>query len=342
MKKLVKISVVCTLLLTAVVYFSCGGGGSSSSFNLFDTAEKATPIVLPSSVASISSANWTSGNTLYEIYQLIRRYNNDTDNGVVDGSNMHKALYEANNYVSTALSGCLTSANDGTVVTDHSITNQAITPPFDFGSDLLTQTYNCAYTVNDTGTPTSGVLTNYTKSFAVKYASGIYYMLMGWYADETTQTTPSVTQLEYDTNTNDIKLNNAYLVNYNDGSSYNVRIYIRGNTATHLFSLKLFKYSTGVNPSIAGYGYSEGTDKYYLFKVTDSNNTTGKYFCIPANATEDDMKAMNDAGDTTVPTLCAGLETGLPTNYNTDGSDSPTTVSKFTGAGTSHIELTWN
>jgi len=164
-------------------------------------------------------------------------------------------------------------------------------------------------------------------------------MLMGWYADEGTQTTPSVTQLEYDTTTNDIKLNNAYLVNYSDSSSYNVRIYIRGNTASHLFSLKLFKYSASI-PSISGYGYSEGTGKYYLFKVVDTEGT--KYFCIPSDATEDSLKAMNDAGDATPPALCADLATGLPTNYNIDGSESPTTISKFTGTGSSKIELTWH
>ncbi len=339
MKKSIKISLLCGALLTAGVYFSCGGsgGGSGSSFDLFTTAEKASPVVKPSSTASVSSANWTMGHTLFEIYQLIQEYNNETDNGVIDGSNMHKALYEANNYVTDALRGCL---EDGT----HGITEQSITSPFDFGTDSLTQTYNCAYTTTETGTPKSGGETNYIKSYAVKYSGGVYDMLMGWYASSATQDSPSATQLQYNTITNDIIVNNAYFVNYTSGSmapgSYNVRIYINGNTETHLFSLKLLK-AGGNNPSIAGYGYSEGANKYYLFKVIDMNDSTGKYFCIPSNATEDTLRAMEDAGDPGYLTNCADLVAGLPTNYKTDGSDSATAASKFTGAGTSGIELTW-
>ncbi|MFH1223458.1 MAG: hypothetical protein V1647_03840 [Pseudomonadota bacterium] len=340
MKKWILISICCAFFLVTVSYLSCGGS-SSSSFDLFTTAEQATPIVTPAASTSSVHANatWTTGHTLYEIFQLIREYNNDRDNGVIDGSNMHKALYEANTYVTSAISGCLVSANDGTVVADHSITEQSITPPFDFGTDLFTQTYNCAYTTTDTGNPVGGTAT-YIKSFAVKYSAGVYYMLMGWQCTQGTTVTPSVMQVEYNTTTNDIKLNNAYLVNYGDGSTYNVRIYVNGNTATHLFSLKLFKYSaTGDNPSIAGYGYSQGAGNYYLFKVIEGSTT--KYFCFPSNATETDLMAMDDAGEASVPANCVGMDTSLPTNYATDGSESPTSTSKFTGAGTSRIELTW-
>jgi len=333
MKKGIKILLLCGALLTAVVYFSCGGSGSS--FDLFTTAEKTTPIILPSTTASVSSANWTMGNTLYEIYQLIREYKNDRDNGVIDGSNMHKALYGATEFVSSALKGCVEGGAN-------SITEQAITSPFNFGDDLIAQTYNCAYNENSTGTPTTGGETTYTTSYAVKSSGGVYNVLVGCYYSQATQTSPSVIQLRYDSNTNDIIYNNAYFVNYTSGSmaggSYNVRVYINGNTASHLFSLKLLKYSSG-SPSIAGYGYSEGTDKYYLFKVDDINGT--KYFCIPSNATEDTLKAMNDGGDPTPPDLCAGLVSGLPTNYKTDGSDSATSEASFKGTGDSHIILTW-
>jgi len=196
MKKWTKLSLVCALFATIIIYVSCGGSGSSgSSFDLFTTAEKAAPIVTPTTTSSVSinAANWTTGNTLYEIFQLIREYDNTRDNGVIDGSNMHKALYEANTYVTQALTGCLTTANDGTVVADYSITEQSITSPFDFGTDLFTQTYNCAYTTNETGTIQGAPIT-YTKSFAVKYSGGVYQMLMGWYAAQGTTTSPSVMQ----------------------------------------------------------------------------------------------------------------------------------------------------
>jgi ABC-type glycerol-3-phosphate transport system substrate-binding protein len=98
-------------LAVVLVCGTCGGGGSSSaSFDLFTTAEKATPVVIPVTTTSVSvNATWSMGNTLYEIFQLIREYNNDRDNGKIDGSNMHKVLYDANTYVAQALNGCLTT-----------------------------------------------------------------------------------------------------------------------------------------------------------------------------------------------------------------------------------------
>jgi hypothetical protein len=336
-------------LLAAVTFMivGCGGSGSSSAFDLFSTAEKTLPAITPSvssSSVAIDTADWTTGHTLYSIYQLIRSYDNTTDNGKVDGSNMHKSLYDANTYVAMALQGCTNS--DGTVVADHKITEQAITSPFDFGSELFTQTYNCAYTVNDTGTPSSGELTNYTKSFAVKYSGGIYSMLMGWYATQGTTTTPSVLQVESDTTANTIKINNAYLVDYGNSSEYAVRIHVEGNTQTHLFSLKLYQYgyntTTPANgTSIAGHGYSEGDGKYYLFRVTSYSDATPKYFCFASTTTEDQMKLLDDAGSPTVPTNCADLNAGLPDNYLNNASEVPTDATKFTGGGTSHIELTW-
>jgi hypothetical protein len=235
--------------------------------------------------------------------------------------------------------------NDGTVVADYKITEQAITPPYDFGSDLLPgQTYNCAYTTNETGT-VQGASITYTKSYAVKYLNGVYQMLMGWHSIQGTTTSPSVTQLEYDTTANTIKINNAYFVDYGTGGTmtgtYNVRIYVNGNTETHLFNLKLFKYNAnGSSPSIAGYGYSEGAGKYYLFKI-DTQGSAAKYFCFPSNATESDLSALDDAGSATVPANCAGMDANLPSNYNTDGSESPTASTKFTGGGASGIELGW-
>jgi hypothetical protein len=126
-----------------------------------------------------------------------------------------------------------------------------------------------------------------------------------------------------------------------------VRTHVGGNTETHLFSLKLFKYgeNNGIvtKISIAGYGYSEG-DHYYLFRVATSGmngDISNSYFCFPSATTEEEMMLMDDAGSQTVPAACADIESGLPENYNLDASEVPTSTSSFTGGGATRIELSW-
>lgn len=230
---------------------------------------------------------------------------------------------------------------------EYLITTQSIASPFDFGDDNLEQTYDCAFTVNETGTPISGEEVNYTKSMAVRQSGTAYYMTMGWYSVASDANSPAAMQVEYDTGANTIKVNYAYLVNYNTGNKYAVRIYVDGDIATHLFSMKLLKgnlvgeFENYI--SIAGHGYSEGEGNYYLFRLTTSGigDATNKYYCFESDTTQEEMQAMDDSGSETVPAECADFESGLPNNYEASSSDVPMSTDVFTGGGDSHTELSW-
>ncbi len=271
--------------------------------------------------------NFSSGYTMYEINNLIQDYVYPTDEGVIDASNMYKAMYEvASKFVSVSQS-CT------------SMTDKSVSAVFNFGSDLLTQTYDCGLTQTEGNYRTSGVVkTSGTESFA----------LIGWSYTESvtggTKTTRNAMQGHYDTSTNDVSVNMAYLVDYPTDPDYSVRIYIRGNTITGLFSLKLVKYNTGGSVvSISGYGYSRGSN-YYLFKVTStgsSSDVTDAYYCFESSTTTAEIEAMADAGSGTVPANCTGYDTNLPTMYATDGSDSATVAGSFTGTGDYNTDLTY-
>ena len=93
------------------VLVSCGGGsdsGSSSNQELFyNAARQTTPaITATASADSISINAFSPGTVEYSIYNLMRDYNNDTDNGKVDMTNMYKVLYEAGNGYDNAVRGC--------------------------------------------------------------------------------------------------------------------------------------------------------------------------------------------------------------------------------------------
>lgn len=325
-----------------------GGDGGGTSFDLFTSAEDAGPVVTPTAVGgSISGdivnpmitpkdAIWSSHYNLYEIFYLIREYVNSRDSGVIDGSNMYKAMYSAQEYVDETFETC--AASD-----EHDITDQAITSPFDFGDDLFSQTYDCAFTT----TETIGSVT-YVKSLASKHIDETYYALIGSHTIEESQSTSGVWQTQYDSESNTIKVNSAYLVDYDNDEKYSIRIYINGNTETGLFSLKLFKYDLSdqgaVTFSIAGYGYSKGT-AYYLFRLTSAGETlpmpvTDRFFCFESETTQAEMGMMSDAGLASIPEACAILEEGLPSNL--DVSEVPTATDAFTGGGDYGIELSWN
>lgn len=320
--------------------------GAGTSFSLFETTEEAGPIVTPTSasgnIIAAKSDIWPSQTNLYAIYYLIREYVDSRDGGVVDGSNMYKAMYDATNYVNQAFENCLATTDDEgeTIPSEHIIPDQSIPSPFDFGDDLFTQTYDCAYT-----TTSSSSMGDYVYSFASKHVDNMYYTLMGWHITTSESSSPQVYQTQYDSTANTIKVNSAYLVDYVDRSAYAVRIHIDGNTQTGLFALKLFKYNEGgLSLSIAGYGYSKNNN-YYLFRVTSpSSGPEGintAYYCFESDTTEEEMRAMEDAGSSAVPENCRGLEDNLPINYNTDASEVPTTTADFTGGGDTGIELTW-
>jgi len=334
----------------------CGSGGGISTELIFSAASKTAPKITPSTVSLYSNSNWESGSVLFEIYNLIREYVNERDNGKIDGSNMYMALFTASWQVSKAYESC-----DG-------IAEKAITSPFDFGTEGLTQTYDCA---NDTK-ETSDMGEN-LYSFALKKGEaaasdqpvaddvlgGMDLMFLSTWGLYNFPSIPhggtsrGVLQGHLDGGTKDVSLNHTYWIHYNEEEmgDYSVRMFLRGNIVTNLFSLKLARSGGTVGTSIAGYGYAKGTGTYYLFRVTQSyttgspNGTGGpRYYCFKSDTTEAEIKAMDGAGSTTIPTYCAAFAANLPAaNYDAapTGTDVPNEVTDFTGKGELGIGLAY-
>jgi hypothetical protein len=240
---------------------------------------------------------WATGNTLYEINNLIQDYIYPTDEGKIDASNMYKAMYAVGNIYTSVSQQCTT------------IPEQSVAAVFDFGADLLTQTYNCALTQTDG---------NYRTSAVVKTSGTVSSALIGWSYTENsgdTKTTRNAMQGYFDSSTNQVIVNMAYLVNYPDNTYYSVRIHVDGYTTSGEFTLKLIKYgNSGIIASIAGYGFSQGDD-YYLFKVTSSNVRNLAFSNLPF------IMSLNlSLGDIEYENIDCDSEWGIPTNGGFDCS----------------------
>ncbi|MBF0363642.1 MAG: hypothetical protein HQK49_21665 [Oligoflexia bacterium] len=346
-----------SLTLTLTLTFSCGkydenlnysiasdsnsSSNSSSRFDYFTAAKAAGPVISPALISTdmfvkdifnndiVTKATWSSGGILYEIYQLIRDYQYPRDEGVIDGSNMYKAMHTVNSTYSSS-SQCTT------------IADQSVSPPFNFGSDQIDQTYNCSYSDTSVSTPTSGGSNTYYTSLVRKEVGNESFVNVGW-SYVGSNTTQNAMQGQFNTTTKQVKINLTYLVTYSSTNKYSVRIHVSGNTDTGLFTLRLSKCSissgTTTCNSIAGYGYSKGSN-YYLFKVLQGSSDP-KYFCFASDTTETVMKSMSDSGSSTVPSNCTNYAANLPANYSTSGSDNPSSTNSFTGTGDYKTTLTW-
>lgn len=320
-------NVVSICLLIGFFVVSCSSG-NSSNFEFYNTVREVGPKITTSSSSenvqhTKHSAAWSMGNPLYDLYGLLQDYQFPRDEGKIDGSNMWKAMFEADTRVSNSLTQC------------QSITDVSVTSPFDFGSDSISATYNCNYDGTDSN---ESMGTTYLRSYVSKADGTKLYALLGDYLTESGQTSPSATQIYYDSATNDIVINNTYLVVYTDNSYYSVRIYINGNKTTNLFSLKLIKYP---NVSIAAYGYAKGSDTYYLARVLGVSGPTDQYYCFKSETTEAELQAMEGTGTTleAVSENCTAFKDKIPTPYNIDGSESAKATTDFTGGGDSRIIL---
>jgi hypothetical protein len=279
-------------LAASVLLFDCGGGGGSSpqgrSSNKLFLAMKATTPTFTATVSvsgapkmksSLASAPTFSDQAMNLAFQLLRDYSYPADEGVVDMTNIYKVLYEAGGYLDDAKSICspLSSA-----VTDSLISSYAF-------SDFLGHTYDCGGNMPESG--------GYGSSVAYREAGLDKYMLATykWAPDDTQQITIGAIQTRFNDTTKDVELTFAQTVNYPagsdmggvSGSGFATRTYIKGNSDTHAFELKLAMSNQWGSPmSIVGKGISQGAGNYFLMR--DSAN----YYCLPAGATETDLRSI--------------------------------------------------
>ncbi|MBF0442626.1 MAG: hypothetical protein HQK54_12035 [Oligoflexales bacterium] len=303
---------------------------------LFDTVSKTSPKIEPGTGLSAHMGSWTLGNRLFEIYTLIRAFVFERDDGKVEGTNIYMQLNAASSYMINAYHDC------------KPITEKKIVSPFDFETDEIDQTYDCAI---DSVAATS--MATYTRSYAVKKVPGFDYAPSAKdygeednaeYTRRLSETvkifllaisgkepsgglTRAIYQGKHTPETGELILNQ---VSWMTGSrEFSTRVHLEGNTKTHIFKAKV----ASTNVTIAGHGYAEGEGKYYLFRTVDTDMTkTKRYFCLLTNTKEDQVKAMDEAGSPSVPAECADLEAGLP-DSNYEKTALPNKLDYFKGKG---------
>ena len=328
-------------------------------FNLKNDVENAGPVITKSTTTSKMASTQGVNNTLTThkfningIYNLIREYNDEIHSGVIDGSNMYKAMFEVNKISENIFNRYARSRPDS-IQLDSTVFNnstsvhksfeiplQKVASPFDFGEDKMNPTYDYYFESTGDKQPVYAV---------ARFADSVYYLMVGLSSADATDGTKSqqVMQMEKNITKSTIKVNYTYLVDYPaESTDYIVRVYIDGNTQSGLFSIKLKQYnraSSGQSNaiSISGYGYSKG-DNYYLFRMSSrghANEIAGNYFVFESETTEKELEAMDDSGFSSVPDSLSDFGGKLPTDYTLDNSDIPDEVSRFTGGGEYGIKL---
>lgn len=344
------------VLLALTLVLGCGSTGSVSTagnpsgFELpagetafYSDAMNTIPVIEATvSAASISAkglslkitTEWESGNPAYEIFNVLREYEYPRDEGVIDVSNIYKLLFEAGTQYSNAVDE-INSAGDSEGDSDSedasetkfAVSSELATPavvasPFDFGNDPVTYTHASDH-------------------YALALDGDAVQALLTWIWDESPTMSYGVLEGSFNGTTGDITLDMAYLVDYEGEDDYSLRTFVSGNKISHQFTLKIAKcgHSSGVcSTSMIGTGISrsDNAEDYFLMKIIDGDNLSdfpeGRWFKVPASATEDDLMALSGTGsdlaDIADPNNYAEAIEEL-TFFALDGSDNATSVTDF-------------
>lgn len=312
------------------------GGGTNAENFFFDAARNTAPAITPTSAASSGSTlrrslalGWEWGNPVYEMFNALRDYDNDRDEGSIGLDNVYKTLFQAGQFYANDRAACLGTgggADGGTTDggTDGVMAPKVVASPFDFGNSV---TYDCA--MNDQSSQ---------HGHASREVGSAKHGLMSWRVDHasTGGAELGVIQGSLDETTQEIQIDEATYVDYPlttsnpTGMDFALRFHIEGNAATHAFTLKLMKWNSGDGYwiSLAGKGVSRGAGNHFLFKMRDQSNATALYFCFPADLTEAQMKEIQ--GTTTAAADCAAYQADVDLLGLYESTDVPTTAESFT------------
>lgn len=312
--------IAAAFILTSFLW-GCGSAGGTGVSNpptitndnavFYNAVQEVTPTFeVQGSSPSVTRAvvdTWETGNPLYEVFSILREFNPETDQGVIDTSNLYKTMFEGRNFFANTKTGCL------------GITLQNITGPFDFGNEPTT--YNCAFNEDaENGYDFGGVMKEMdvngniieiTATSRTDETAAVKYGLFGFVWPGTHNEYGTLEGV-YDSRTSDLSLDIAVWVDYTDQNNC-YRNDIDGNTETHAFqfrSIKGNKVEGASFTSIVGNGYSQGEGKYFLLKIV-TESITGKYYCIAAGSGESDLMAMDAGGSDTVAEACAEFQEDL-------------------------------
>ena len=310
------------LLVVSMVQFACGGGGGGSAAGqqgrstpaLFLAVKATTPAftatvsAAPKMKTSLASMQTITDPAMNLAFQLLRDYSFPADEGKIDMTNIYKVLFEAGGYLDDAPSLC-----------------SAITPTADSAIssytfiDFFGHYYDCGGTRAESN---DGNVVNdakaYGRSVAYKATGSEKYMLATykWAPDPAQQIAIGAIQTRFNSATNDVQLTFAQTVRYPpdstmggvSGGGFVTRTTISGNSATHAFELKIaLGNGSGTGTSIVGKGVSQGANQYFLMR------NGADYYCLPAGATETELRSIAPASSGSVDANCAGYVAGVDT-----------------------------
>lgn len=343
-KSYLMVLLCCSLFLFA----GCGSGGTETGTTgtiadtvFYDDIDQVAPVFAAAGGTSLSSksvnAEWAAGNPLYALFNILREFDPETDQGVVDTSNLYKTMWEGRNFLGNTRTACST------------ITEQVIAPPFDFGNPETT--YNCAHnTEADDGYDIGGAIKDLDADGNIIVSSdegeeeeegeeseieaAAKYGIFGfvWPGDHNEY---GVLQGSFDSATDALLVDIAVWVDYADQADYCYRNDIDGDTETHLFT---FRSIVGtIEPesinSIVGKGVSQGEGEHFLLKIASTGNEA-KYYCIGADDGETELMAMDAEGSDTVDPNCADYQADVDALTMFTADDLACQTSDFNPGGT--------
>jgi hypothetical protein len=291
------IGIMALVVAAAIVATGCEGFGFSASdaqlrVSFFEAAREAAPeieatesdgtrrIGASRELSPGETPEWRNDveNPLYSVFNLLREFDPDVHEGVLDRSNLYKVLYDVSNLIPESPNAFETP--------------QQVSSPFDFGN--APRTYSYGEDQELTGESTYESVSDY----AVEFDGETTICLATYVWREGDKYERGAFEATKNAATGDIDIRFIHVLTYADGNTGSNLMYITGNENEHTFTLRYLdagrsaQGETGAKVAIVGHGVSqsESGDDYFLLKVLGEPLTEPRYYKFPAGATETKLK----------------------------------------------------
>ena len=253
-------------------------GTLASNINIFEASKE----IAPSFDETAVKTEWDPDDPMEALFNGFRMFDPEIHQGIIDGSNFFRALYDMNENLEMMLE--VAEAIDPVVIQE----------PYEFGNSVVYD--HAANTYEEESGRT------YTDGYAYRIDGDVIHYLVTYRVTENEGLQSTLGQLQgsYNSVSGDLDLAYIYLVEYSDGVYYGVRNEITGNELTHEFELRMVNYdSHGGVTSMAGKGLSQGEDAFFLVKMDygyGEDPYGERYYVFPSTADEAFLQAMDRTG----------------------------------------------